>query len=61
MSNTRTKSKSGMTAKEKRRAQAIAARRAQLQWYALGAVLLIAVIVAVVILTIYDGGTATQT
>ena len=46
-----------MNATDKKGAKRTANRRAQLQWYALGAFLVIAVAVVIVLITVYtDGG-----
>lgn len=45
-----------MTAAEKKEAQMAANRKAQLQWYAVGAVLVAAIIIAIVLITIYTEG-----
>ncbi len=45
-----------MTATEKKEAQMVANRRAQLQWYALGALLVIVIVVAVILITAYTEG-----
>ena len=45
-----------MTATEKKEAHMVANRRAQLQWYALGALLVIVVVVTVVLVTLYTDG-----
>lgn len=45
-----------MNATEKKQAQMVANRRAQLQWYALGALLVIAIVIAVVLVTVYTNG-----
>ncbi len=47
---------SKMTAAEKKEAQMVANRKAQLQWYLLGALLVIAIVVAIVLITIYTDG-----
>jgi uncharacterized membrane protein YcjF (UPF0283 family) len=52
---TTSKSKSAgtkMTVKEKKRAQMVANRRAQLQWYALGGVLAVAIVVTIVLVSV---------
>ena len=45
-----------MSAADKKEAQMAANRKAQLQWYAVAAVLTIAVVVAIVLITIYTDG-----
>jgi hypothetical protein len=59
--STSSKSKSAgtkMTAKEKRHAQLVANRRAQLQWYLLGGFFAAAVLVTIVLVSIYTEGNA---
>jgi predicted nucleic acid-binding Zn ribbon protein len=45
-----------MNATEKKEAQMVANRRARMQWYALGAFLVVAVVLTLVIVTIYTEG-----
>ena len=45
-----------MTAADKKAAQMAANRRAQLQWYAFGAVLVIAIVLAIVLVTVFTDG-----
>lgn len=45
-----------MTAAEKKEAQMVANRKAQLQWYAVGAVVVAAIVIAIVLITLYTEG-----
>ena len=45
-----------MSADDRKQAQMAANRKAQLQWYALGAAITIAVVVAIVLISIYTEG-----
>lgn len=49
-----------LTEKEKRAQAAEAARKARLQWYAIGAVLVIAAIAAIVLISIFTEGSLPQ-
>ena len=55
MAETKTKSNK-LTHKEKKAAQAAAARKAQLQWWVLGVGLVIATIVAIVLISVMTEG-----
>ena len=59
MSNTESHAKKRapkMSADDRKQAQMAANRKAQLQWYVLGGVLTVAVIVAIVLISIYTEG-----
>ena len=45
-----------MSADERREAQIAANRKAQMQWYALGAAVTIAVVAAIILISIYTEG-----
>ena len=45
-----------MTATEKKEAQMAANRKAQLQWYFVGAALVAAIVIAIVLVTVYTDG-----
>lgn len=55
--STKTKARAPrMTSKEKKLAQQEANRKAMLQWYAVGAVVVVAVVTALVLITIFTEG-----
>lgn len=59
MSTTETHAKARapkMSADERREAQIAANRKAQMQWYALGAAVTIAVVAAIILISIYTEG-----
>lgn len=58
MSETATSSKKRvrLTHKEKKAAAAEAARKARMQWYVIGAILVIAIVAAIVLISIFTEG-----